>query len=211
MVTVAYGSNAPSKTPSVSSAAFWVPQIKARFDEFEGGLRSSLEKAIALGAKLNEAKAKLPHGEFGKLFRDHATPVEGAMPFRSEWAQRLMRIAENEVVANPDCSADLPSDLNAIYQLSLMAGRKLQDAIESGDVRPDMTVAEAKKLVQELEPERKKKAQARQQQKEPEDALVVIKAFEETVISLAEEVIAKFPDKRELVSLALNTASKAVR
>lgn len=211
MVTVAYGNHAPRAVAAADSAAFWVPQIKARFDEFEGGLRSSLEKAIALGAKLNEAKAKLPHGEFGKLFRDHATPVEGAMPFNRTWAFKIMSISQSEAIANVAHDKHLPHDLNTIYELSLMAGRKLESAIESGDVRPDMTRAEAKKLVQEMEPERKKKAQARQQQKEPEDALVVIKAFEETVISLAEEVIAKFPDKRELVSLALNTASKAVR
>lgn len=182
-----------------------VGQVRKAHDAFEKSMRSSLELAVELGRKLNEAKAKLPHGEFGKLFRDHANPVEGALPFRSQWAQKLMLIAKNELIANPAHARDLPNDLEIIHQLSLMAGNKLENAIENGDVRPDMTRAEAKKLVAEMEPERQKRvAKDKSEDDMRSEFLDRFKAF----YDFASDFVARFPQHKINIKLCIRNLSQ---
>ena len=126
-----------------------LPGLREKWDAFEGSLRKSLERAIELGKALIEAKATEGHGNFGKLFSDHAEPVEGALPFRSNWANRLMKVASNPALANPHHGADLPADLNTVYELALMSAPALEQAIEDGKVTPQTTRDEAKALRKE--------------------------------------------------------------
>lgn len=182
-----------------------VGEVRKAHDAFEKSMRSSLELAVELGRKLNEAKAKLPHGEFGKLFRDHTSPVEGALPFNWNWANKLMVIAANDAIA--DCSHDnnLPHDLNTVYQLSLMAGKKLEKAIEKGDVRPDMTRAEAKKLVAEMEPERQQRvAKEKNEDDMRSEFLDRFKAF----YDFASDFVARFPQHKINIKLCIRNLSQ---
>lgn len=127
-----------------------LPKIRAKWDAFEGSMRKSVERAIALGKTLIDEKAKLPHGEFGKLFVDHKEPVEGALPFTQNWSNKLMRLAANPVISNCDHDHNLPADLNTVYELAAIPAPDLQQAIESGDVRPTMTRDDAKALRREV-------------------------------------------------------------
>lgn len=92
---------------------------------------------------------------------------------------------------------NLPHDLNTVYQLSLMAGNKLEKAIENGDVRPDMTRAEAKKLVAEMEPERLKRMT---KEKNEDD----FKAF----YDFASDFVARFPQHKMNIKLCIPNLSQ---
>jgi len=91
---------------------------------------SNVKHALHLPADL-ETVYQLSLMAGNKLFRDHANPVDGALPLGRQWACRLMSMADNEVVTNVDYSLHLPNDLNTVHQLSLMAGNKLEKAIEA--------------------------------------------------------------------------------
>lgn len=86
----------------------------------------------------------IAHGEFGRLFRDHKQPVEGALPFTKQWARKLMRVASNPSVANGKHAFLLPADIESVYELTKLPEEALTAAIEDGRVRPDMTREEAK-------------------------------------------------------------------
>ena len=139
--------------------------VRKAHDAFEKSMRSSLQLAVELGRKLIEAKEHLPHGEFGKLFRDHSTPIEAAMPFSSRWAQKLMSIAQHKAIANPKYTSVLPHDVESVFQLARVDSDKLKSAVEQGEVRPDMTQAETKQLVAKLEP-----AKTQTQRKDPSES-----------------------------------------
>lgn len=129
-------------------------RVRKAWDKLEGSLRSSLADAIFVGKELLALKEKTEHGQFGRHFSDHAEPVEGALPFTSSWANRLMKIAGNQVLANPAHVQDLPADLLTVYELSTMTAPALEAAIEAGKVTPATTRAEAKEIKKAAEPKR---------------------------------------------------------
>lgn len=133
--------------PRPDSAEHWITPLLVRFARLEQSMRRSIALAIRLGRQLNEARQQLPHGEFGRLFRDHASPADGGLPFSRSWAFRLMAIASNEVVANVAHAQQLPADLTALYALSRLPADELRQAIAAGQVRPDMRRDEALALL----------------------------------------------------------------
>lgn len=139
-------------TTTVDSAR--IGKVRKAWDDFEGSLRKSLAKAIALGKELIALKESVPHGEFGRFFADHDDRAEGALPFTSSWAGRLMKIAGNDALTNPAHVQDLPADLLTVYELSTMTAPALEAAIEAGKVTPQTTRAEAKEIKREAEGER---------------------------------------------------------
>jgi hypothetical protein len=86
---------------------------------------------IEVGRKLNEAKAALPHGDFSPM-------IKRDLPFGERSAQQYMQIARHSVLSNPQSSAHLPSSVCALAELARMPEAELEDAIERGDIRPDM-------------------------------------------------------------------------
>jgi hypothetical protein len=99
----------------------------------------------------------------------------------------------------------LPSDLETVYQLSLMAGKKLEKAIENGDVRPDMTRAEAKKLVAEMEPERQQRvAKDKNEDDMRSEFLDRFKAF----YDFASDFVARFPQHKINIKLCIGNLSQ---
>jgi hypothetical protein len=130
----------------------------ALFRVWTRGVQRREAVAIDLGKQLLAAKAACAHGEFGRLFSDHARPVEGALSFNRFWATRVMRIAEHSVIANVQHAAQLPADLQTVYELATMTAPALEAAIESGKVTPSTTRAEAKEIKREAEPEPAKPA-----------------------------------------------------
>lgn len=138
------------KKPAKDLADFWAPKVRTYHDKFEASLRKSHAEAIALGKALLEAKAALPHGEFGRLFSGHEDPVEGHLPFVHNWACRLMKIANNPALADSQHAVKLPADLEAIYELATMKAAELTAAIEAGKVTPSTTRKEAKEIKAEF-------------------------------------------------------------
>lgn len=152
-------SGAATAKPAVPAAV--VAKVRKCWDDFESGLRTSLSKAIALGKALLELKERCPHGEFGRHFSDHKEPNVDALPFNRRWAQKLMTMAENHVIANASHATHLPADLEAIYELATMTAPALEAAIEEGKVTPTTTRAEAKELKREADPEPDRKSRAK--------------------------------------------------
>lgn len=182
-----------------------VGEVRKAHDAFEKSMRSSLELAVELGRKLNEAKAKLPHGEFGKLFRDHASPVDGALPFSSQWARKIMAISQNDVLANRKHAFALPSDLETVYQLATVNSTKLEAAIDSGRVRSEMTRAEAKQLIAEIEPERQQRvAKEKNEDDMRSEFLDRFKAF----YDFASDFVARFPQHKINIKLCIRNLSQ---
>lgn len=135
------------------TTAFWLPILRRETDRFELSLRKSLQTAIVLGQRLLEAKENLPHGEFGRLFRDHESPVEGALQFSASWARKLMAIGANDAITNRSHANDLPPDIETVYVLSRLPAAEIEAAIERGDVSPGMRRGDARDLLPSSEQE----------------------------------------------------------
>lgn len=140
-----------SHVASRDSVDFWAPIVQREADRFETSMRRSLGFAIRLGKRLCEAKAALGHGEFGRLFSDHPNAIEGALKFSIRWAQKLMAIGGHAAIAANAKSTSLlevfPPSVETVYVLSRLPAPDLEDAIQRGDVRPDMRHTEARRLV----------------------------------------------------------------
>lgn len=134
-----------------------ITKVRKAWDEFEGSLRKSLAKAIDLGKSLIALKEKCAHGEFENYFT--SPEQKGEFTFTPQWARKLMRIAENDAIANRMSTFDLPSNLDTVYELATMTAPALEKAIEEGKVTPKTTRAEAKEIKREFEPERDPKPQ----------------------------------------------------
>jgi hypothetical protein len=134
-----------------TSISFWLPILRREGDKWEASVRRSLQVSIMLGRRLCEARANLPHGEFGRLFAEHENAVEGALQFSARWARQLMVIAANDAIANRKHASDLPADITTVALLARLPASELKAAIERGDVTPDMKRADARDLLPEPE------------------------------------------------------------
>lgn len=98
--------------------------------------QSSLEGLLETGRLLTEAKRSLPHGEFLLM-------VERDLPFKSRMAEMLMRIANDERLANPQYVANLPPHIGTLYDLTRLDDLAFRRALNQGYIRPDMQRREA--------------------------------------------------------------------
>tara|TARA_R110002074_G_scaffold2978_5_gene16392 strand:- start:345 stop:1106 length:762 start_codon:yes stop_codon:yes gene_type:complete len=100
----------------------------------------SQEKLFSLGRALAEAKEKLPHGEFLAM-------IKTDLPFGPDLAQMFMRISSDPKLINADTSKFLPSSATALDELRRLPDASFKQAIANKEIRPDMTVVEARALV----------------------------------------------------------------
>jgi hypothetical protein len=114
-----------------------VSEVAKKLGVPEQTARDHLKAAEDYQAAAPEQQARVDAGEFGRWFSDHEQPNEGAFPFRSNWANRLMRMAAHPVLGNPHHGADLPCDLETVYQLSTMTAPALEAAIEAETASQD--------------------------------------------------------------------------
>ncbi len=118
-------------TTLTTSVDYWVGQIRPRLDR-------AAEELIAAGAYLVEAKAALPHGQFGALLDE--------LEMTPRTAQRFMAIAKNVVLSDATRVSLLPSAWGTLYELSRVPDEVLEAAIDSGQVTTGTTRAEAAAL-----------------------------------------------------------------
>lgn len=100
----------------------------------------SREYILALGRALIEAKAALDHGEFTAM-------IESDLPFGPDNAQRFMRIAKDPKLSNPANSQVLPSAVAALEALTDLQEDQFEEAVQTGEIHPRMTTADAKALI----------------------------------------------------------------
>jgi hypothetical protein len=89
---------------------------------------------LTIGQYLNMAKEKLPRGEFQVM-------VERELPFSPNTAFQI-RMAAAAVSSGRLVVDRLPSNYSTIYQLSTLSDDALEQARQSGLLRPDLTRTE---------------------------------------------------------------------
>lgn len=106
------------------AARDWATRIAERW-------RASVEAILEVGRLLVEAKASLPHGQFGAM-------VDNDLPFNARTAQRLMAIASDGRIANATHVSYLPASWGTLYELTLISDEEFDRGIAQNIIRPDM-------------------------------------------------------------------------
>ena len=100
------------------------------------------ESIVLTGQYLIAAKADVAHGAWLPMLRK--------IGISDGYARKMMSIAGSGGISNRLSSNDLPSSVDALYQLSRLAPEAIESGIESGDVHPGMTIRDAKGYAQEV-------------------------------------------------------------
>jgi hypothetical protein len=80
--------------------------------------RRTQESAAMIGRLLIEAKASLPHGEWGKLTGETSMDGCGMLPFSGRAARMFMAIARHPRIGNRKHASDLPASWMTQYELT---------------------------------------------------------------------------------------------
>jgi len=133
-----------------SNPEWWTSQVlHEAWQDFDQAQERAGEAAVRLGKSLIEAKENLGHGNFLRLFSDHASPVADCLPFTSRWARGLMTMASSNAIAKRNYSSVLPSSVRTLTMLASLDDEVIEQAIESGEITPKLTQQQAKELVRE--------------------------------------------------------------
>lgn len=97
------------------------------------------DAALEVGAELIAAKKEHP-GEFLQW-------VATQLPFGIDKAERLMSISRAFATADPLVLAALPPAWTALFELARLPIDVVAESVESGEITPRMTVADARQLV----------------------------------------------------------------
>ncbi len=103
--------------------------------------RASVDAIVQVGRLLTDAKAALPHGEFGTL-------IERELPFSARTAERLMRIASDPRLSNPTTLSLLPPHWGTLYELTKLSDPMFKRLIDEAVICPELTYAAAASLAQ---------------------------------------------------------------
>ena len=87
----------------------------------------------------SECKAEVGHGRYLAVLKSAG--------IGKRFAQIHMRIAANPVLTRAHNYAHLPPSYNKLYILSQLEDQTLQEVIDAGKVRPDMTLGDVRALV----------------------------------------------------------------
>lgn len=108
--------------PPQELKADWVRRI-------HGVWQQSVEAIIETGRLLIQAKAELPHGEFGSMIRKE-------LPFVARTAQMLMAVAADERLRNR--ISLLPPSWGALYDITRLDDEALEAKLSDGTINPGM-------------------------------------------------------------------------
>lgn len=111
-------------------AEYWAERINAKCRACAGLL-------IQIGFDLIDAKERLHHGQWQRLFQKRL------IPFCLRGAQRLMALARNPVIAKTTNWSFLPATERALYMLAKADPEALQRALTAKQITPLMTLEEA--------------------------------------------------------------------
>jgi hypothetical protein len=117
-------------------ASAWAIRITERW-------RASVQAIIEVGQLLVDAKARLPHGEFGNM-------IEHDLPFGARTAQMLMSVASDGRLANPKHASLLPASWMTLYELTKLSDEEFEGAVKAKVIRPDM---ERREIAERIKPE----------------------------------------------------------
>jgi hypothetical protein len=109
--------------------------------------QAGVKNIIDTGRWLWAAKDELPHGEWGKIFDNDE------LPFTQSTAQKLMKIANDPVLSNPEYIPYLPPAWSVLYQLTPLETHQKEQLLAEGRITPDLAFADAKQLRQQYQEE----------------------------------------------------------
>ena len=109
----------------VTSRESWAARIAASW-------RKSVESILETGRLLAEAKALLPHGQFGLM-------IEVDLPFTPSTAQRLMAIANDPRINDPGTIPLLPPSWGTLYALTKLPDDEFRRRLSGGEIAPTMS------------------------------------------------------------------------
>jgi hypothetical protein len=112
------------------TAKYWAGQI-------HGAIRLAVESVAVvankhlrfMGEDLLQAKAKLAHGQWLRLFKGHPNVVADPLPFSEDRAEMLMKVARHPVLSNSEYVRNLPDALTTLYELSRLPEAVIERAI----------------------------------------------------------------------------------
>jgi Protein of unknown function (DUF3102) len=116
----------------------WIEALTALHQKSADGVCDAVENLIEEGRALSRAKAELKHGEW--------LPVLRKVGLQEDYAQRLMRLANNPRFAKTARLRHLPNSVNALLALSNVPEDVL-DAAEASGALKGMTAKEAKRII----------------------------------------------------------------
>ncbi|MGF1614355.1 MAG: DNA N-6-adenine-methyltransferase [Gammaproteobacteria bacterium] len=122
------------------SAAYYAVSIGEEYQRTK-------ESAARIGRLLIEAKASLPHGEWGKLTGETVEDGRGLLPFSARAAQMFMAIARSPRMTNPNRGADLPISWRIQYELTKLADEQWERGLLEGIIHPQMERQDIKQLL----------------------------------------------------------------
>lgn len=99
------------------------------------------DAALGIGQELIDAKNEHPGG--------FVEWVETKLPFGLDKAERLMAITRCFSDYDAETRALLPPAWSALYELTRLPSERLANAIEAGEITPQMTVKSARQLAWE--------------------------------------------------------------
>lgn len=114
-----------------ATAEYWADRIRPHLEQTVSGI-------LAAGRELIQAKASLPHGSFG--------PLLDTLGLQRQHAYRFMRVASHPVLSDVSPGIHLPSSVTVLDELTRWPDDELADALESGEIGPSTTRAEAKAM-----------------------------------------------------------------
>ncbi len=107
---------------------------------------------VAFGCLIHASKLALKRGQWEELFRRRR---QNRIPFGKSTGKKWDLIGEvcGPNGQEPDHLKNLPWRFEALYQISRLGLPLLLDLMAAGDIRPDLSEAKAKELVQKHRPE----------------------------------------------------------
>lgn len=121
------------------------PQIWASF--IAAKAESAVASIIDCGRALIAAKVELGVGDWGRMFAESDEPVAHPLPFSIRSAQMYVAVAGSMVLSNTNHGSLLPPSWRSLYELTKMPEDRLEEALASGDITPDMTREQVRRLV----------------------------------------------------------------
>ncbi len=123
----------------------------------------TIAAVMAMADALHEAKQAIPYGDFTRAFKGAKNPLPGGVmfPVTIDVAERLMRLRKQPVFRDSTLTRFLPASPTALYELVPVEPKVLEKAIRAGvgpsslvaysiRIRPDMTVAEARRVARSI-------------------------------------------------------------
>lgn len=102
--------------------------------------QSTVEGILEVGRLLIEAKASLPHGEFGDM-------IDADLPFKPRTAQRLMVIAADDKLSNTTHVSYLPPAWGTLHAITRLPIDVFEKAIGDGTINPEVQRSTITKLM----------------------------------------------------------------